>query len=411
MKYKLKQILSRVLSRFGLILFGMIIGLISLEIAFRLLYPAPSPKLINQALQLHETYGFAFTPNAEGWNTSLRGEYNTYIRINNKGLRGKEYSYTKDVSTFRILVLGDSFTAALQVAEKGIFTSLLENQLNQHYSDTNFEVINAGIVGYGTANQLSFFTHEGYKYDPDLILLAFFTGNDILDNISPPHYKLENGKLIPIQAVYNPDIGTPPWAKEGTFFRKLRNYLYTHSRLYSVLIELLAYSLIQQSPDLINLLNSIGLAEITRPVGNVGNIYSFLQPPEEAWEMTEALILKFHKEVQAQGSQLIIIILPDETEVNTTKWEKLFQKYPDLFNRESVNEKPTKKLAQFLEKNGIPYLQLQPAFQAYQQKNKEAVFYQIDGHWKPRGHYIVSQEIYNYLIQNAEWLENFPQDQ
>ncbi len=157
-----------------------------MEIAFRFLYPDPSPKLINQGLQFDDTYGISFKPNAEGWNTSLRGEYSSYIKINDQGLRGQKYAYDKDAGTFRIRVLGDSFTAALQVAEEETFVKLLESQLKQHYPGVNFEIINAGVVGYGTGNQLSYFSHEGYKYQPDLVLLAFFTGNDISDNISPP---------------------------------------------------------------------------------------------------------------------------------------------------------------------------------------------------------------------------------
>ena len=96
----------------------------------------------------------------------------------------------------------------------------------------------------------------------------------------PPHYKIANGALVPVEFVYDPDTGTPPWAKDGTLFRNVRNYLYTNSRLYSVTIELLAYTLIQQSSGLSDLFQSLGFVEATRPVVNAGNIYAFLQPPD-----------------------------------------------------------------------------------------------------------------------------------
>ena len=76
----MKQKLLSLFGRMGLILFGVIVGLVILEVMFRFMYPDPSPKLINQGLQFDETYGLAFTPNVEGWNTSLRGEYSTYIK-------------------------------------------------------------------------------------------------------------------------------------------------------------------------------------------------------------------------------------------------------------------------------------------------------------------------------------------
>jgi hypothetical protein len=391
-----------------LVLSGMLLALFILEIAFRIRYPDPAPKLVNQALQRHDTYGIAFTPHAEGWNTSLRGEYSTYVKINGKGLRGKEYRYTKESDTFRILVLGDSFTAALQVDEGETFPALLAAQLNRRYDIPHFEVINAGVVGYGTTNELDYFKHEGYKYQPDLVLLAFFSGNDISDNLNPPHYKLENGRLTPIPAVYAPDFGTPPWAREGTLFRNARNFLYTHSRLYSVTVELLLYALIRQSPQLTQRLAALGFVEATRPVLNTGNIYASLQPSPAAWDMTEALILALNQAVAERGGQLVVAILPDETEVDPDKWADLLQAYPALFDPGAMATAPTARLGQFLGAAGIPYLPLGPALRAYQAETGESLYFPIDGHWKPVGHRVAAQAIYDYLIQHADQFEGFP---
>lgn len=377
---------------------------IILEMFFRFLYPDPSPKLVNQALQTNDTYGIAFTPNTAGWNTSLRGEYSTYITINSKGLRGEEHEYQKDADVFRILVLGDSFTAGLQVNDDELFTSLLEERLNEIPLDKSIEVINAGVVGYGTTNELTYFIDEGYKYQPDIVLLMFFTGNDVLDNINPPHYKLENDQLIPIKFTYNPDFGTPPWAQDGTLFRKTRNFLYTHSRLYSVAIELLAYSLIQQSPQLSNSLQSMGFVEVTRPAMNAGNLYSFLQPSQEAWEMTNALIIELNKQVHSHDSKLIIAVIPDETEVNVKKWEELYDKYPNLFNSTGEYSNPSDQVTQLLNQDAIPHLLLRPPLKTYQQNHEnEPIYYQYDGHWKPIGHYLVAQAIGDYIIDEEEW--------
>ena len=398
---KIGKTLSTILSRLGLIVLGLLLGSLSLELIFRWLYPDPTPRLVNQALQLHDTYGISFTPNAEGWNTSLRGEYSCYITINSKGLRGREYPYQKETGTFRILVLGDSFTAGLQVEDDQLFTTLLEKRLNDSRST---EVINAGVVGYGTANELAYFVNEGHKYQPDLVLLIFFTGNDIQDNISPAHYKLEAGKLVPIEFVYNPAVGTPPWAQKGTPFRTVRNYLYTHSRLYSVAIELLAYTVIQRSPELSSWLQRLGFVEAARPVINAGNIYSFLQPSQEAWEMTEALISALNEQVKAYQSELAVVILPDETEVDVKKWQNLFATYPDLFEQTNQAYKPTDQLAQLLEEKGISYLNLRTRFEADQQAHQRSIYFQYDGHWKPTGHALTAEALADYITQNGAWL-------
>src|SRR5438445_13415775 len=45
-----------------------------------------------------------------------------------------------------------------------------------------FEIINFGVSGYGTAQELQILRHRVWAYSPDMILLAFLTGNDIRNN-------------------------------------------------------------------------------------------------------------------------------------------------------------------------------------------------------------------------------------
>ncbi len=55
--------------------------------------------------------GYAHKPGAEGlWHK----EGNAYIRINSAGLRDREHDLKKHAGTFRIAVLGDSYTEAMQ---------------------------------------------------------------------------------------------------------------------------------------------------------------------------------------------------------------------------------------------------------------------------------------------------------
>ena len=395
---KLKSVLRNCLLYGGMIAFGVVIALILAEIGFRILYPDPKPKLVNQALQQHPSYGIAFIPEAEGWNTSLRGEYRTYVKINERGLRGKAYDYHKDDEVRRILILGDSFTAALQVAEAQTFSQLLAERLNQSAASVRFEVINAGVVGHGTSNELDYYIHEGHKYQADLVLLAFFSGNDIVDNVNPPHYQIKDGQLIPLQSINYREISPPPWARPGTGFRQLRNFLYQNSRLYSVVLELGLHTLFAYQPQLAEYVSSLGLAEATRPVLNMGNVR---RPAEEAWQMTEALILAMAERVSATGAQFFVVILPDESEVDLKKWEALLARYPDLFDPQILNTSPSDRLGQFLQANAIPFVQLKPALKTHLEQGN-ALYFPVDGHWTPQGHEIATQVIFEALQAQLE---------
>ncbi|MBI5629698.1 MAG: SGNH/GDSL hydrolase family protein [Elusimicrobia bacterium] len=111
------------------------------------------------------------------------------VRINSKGLRGPEKAYDKPAGVYRVLVLGDSLTFGFGVAQDKTFCRRIEEALNRgprRPAGRRYEVINAGVGNYGTAQELAYLRQEGYKYRPDHIILAFF----INDAESAQKYRL-----------------------------------------------------------------------------------------------------------------------------------------------------------------------------------------------------------------------------
>ncbi len=128
-----------------------------------------------------------------------------YVKINRDGLRDREHSIAKPPDTVRVAVLGDSFTEALQVNQEEDFCSVLEKELQKcdNLRGRHIEVINFGVAGFGTAQELLTLRHRVWKYNPDIVLLAFTTSNDLSDN-SPelnkgdtyPFFIRRDGKLV-----------------------------------------------------------------------------------------------------------------------------------------------------------------------------------------------------------------------
>jgi len=98
------------------------------------------------------------------------------LSINSLGLRDREYSYEKPAGTRRILVLGDSFTWGYGVSDEEVFTEVLERRLQSQ--GRNWQVINTGVSGWGTGQQYLFLKSEGLRYQPDVVVLAFYLIND-----------------------------------------------------------------------------------------------------------------------------------------------------------------------------------------------------------------------------------------
>jgi hypothetical protein len=137
-----------------------------------------------------------------GWWTS---EGHGYVSVNKFGMRGPETIVRKPENVTRIAVLGDSFMEALQVNYEQSFCGRLESRLNEMQaagSGNRFEVLNFGVSGYGTAQELLMLRHHVWQFEPDLVLLGFFPENDIRNNSraleqtdTKPYFYLDSGRL------------------------------------------------------------------------------------------------------------------------------------------------------------------------------------------------------------------------
>ncbi len=121
-------------------------------------------------------------------------EFTVKNETNSKGLRDREIDYQRKLCIMRILALGDSFTFGNGVEAHESYPKALERLFNK--GPIVAEVINAGVNGYGTYNELVYLKQEGYKYRPDIILLGFHVNNDIHDNLYPCKVDVVDGYLI-----------------------------------------------------------------------------------------------------------------------------------------------------------------------------------------------------------------------
>jgi hypothetical protein len=101
------------------------------------------------------------------------------ITYNERGLRDRPI-LPKSQDEFRILALGDSATFGWGVSQDQIFTSRLERILQDRFQRT-VRVINSGVGGYNTVQEVTYFNNEGLTLQPDLVMLTYVE-NDIEEN-------------------------------------------------------------------------------------------------------------------------------------------------------------------------------------------------------------------------------------
>ena len=123
--------------------------------------------------------------NIPGWTATTRG---FPLTINSLGLRDREHPYVRPSDTRRILVLGDSYAWGYGVGDQDVFAHVLEQNLRS--AGMPWEVINSGVSGWGTDQQYLFLQDEGLRYAPEIVVVAFFIGNDIDNNSAANQYAL-----------------------------------------------------------------------------------------------------------------------------------------------------------------------------------------------------------------------------
>jgi hypothetical protein len=117
--------------------------------------------------------GYVLTSSFEG---KWRGpEFLVSVRINETGLRGKDLRALKK-NSFRILCLGDSFTFGTGTNDDDAYPAEMERLLQSHYRFLDVQVLNAGVPGYGTDEELEFLKKFGAHLKPNLVTVGFFSG-------------------------------------------------------------------------------------------------------------------------------------------------------------------------------------------------------------------------------------------
>ena len=108
---------------------------------------------------------YELIPNQDGWFKLAR------LRTNSAGLADLEYAKAKPPKTFRIVLLGSSFSMPTGVPLEQSWQQVLEDRLNALKDGRHYEVINFSVGGYDPHQLLAVLEHRAIGYDPDLILV------------------------------------------------------------------------------------------------------------------------------------------------------------------------------------------------------------------------------------------------
>ncbi len=345
--------------------------------------------------------GYVHRESAEGY---YSGETRTYIRINSDGLRDREHERRKPARALRIVVLGDSYAEAFQVPMEQTFWWVLQAELSRdpQLEGRQLEVINFGVGGYGTAQELMTLRHRAWNYSPDLVLLAFLTGNDVRNN----------------SRILNRDDRMPYFVHQGkalvlddTFLDWYRSRQGPLAHLYYAILEhsnlLQVFKAARFTLERMEWMHERrGLAQ-SAGLGEVGlDVVVYVEPKDttwkEAWSVTEDLLTTMNREVRGKGATFMVVTLSNGDQVDPdVEWRHGLEKQlevPDLFY-------PERRIRSLGEREGFSVLNLAPVLQNYAEESGHYLHgfrhHLGTGHWNAEGHHLAGHLIAEAL---TPWL-------
>jgi hypothetical protein len=222
-------------------------------------------------------------------------------------------------------------------------TYLRENPASARLPSGEIETLNAGVDGWTTLNELAWLKAEGLRYEPDLVVLMFYTGNDPGEN-----YDL-------MKAVQR--VGATSDAQPESPVRDLRRTLSDVSALYT-LFESGVVAKLAPPPDPSPLADEAMLSR-RRSVE--------LDRKDRGWEISATLLRQMRELCDGRGIRLVVVGIPTlENVVN--------------------DDRPASPIRTAADEAGAPVIDLLEPLRQAPTDVREHLYFPKDRHWTPVGH-------------------------
>ena len=309
--------------------------------------------------------GIRLRPNTRIRYTTV--EFSTEIAINAQGVRDNEPIAAKAPGERRILVLGDSLVFSVQVSLADTFCEKLERDLNARGTPERWRVINGGVQGYGPVDEWLFFDKVGAAFQPDLVLIVAFVGNDAI----------EAADAMPSFEAGRPISATQPSV------RRIRRLVRS-----SVVLQMVRVRWDQ-------LRSRISLGTPEAPLAS----YLASPPPivSQGLDASQRVFARIAARAAEIGARTGIVLMPARFQVNDEDFGNL-----SAIVREAGGEldrnASSRRFQDALAPLGLPMIDLQPVL--FDQPNRAGIFFQRTVHLTPRGHDVVARSLLEFLQTN-----------
>ena len=335
--------------------FGVALVMLLAEVYIRVMAPQPL-----QHIQLDDQLYFVNRPSAR-FRYAKEREYAVDVAYNAWGFRGPIPDASPAPGTTRILLVGDSQTEGLQVRYDETYGAVLERNLESLPAHRRFEVVNLAVSAYGTHQEVLTLRRYGARVRPCWVVLGFYPGNDLADNVRLP---------LVVEDADGVRLAQHRFSFARRFWLGTKIWLASISHLYTLSTAQLRA--LRSQP----VLTRLGVLEPPAP-----DMGTWSRP----LRITEQLLLLARDEAQSLGARLIVLIIPERSQV--MRAESSPPTHLDDIEHHFVS---------WLAREDILYAEALTSLRLAQQRG-ENPFFPRDGHLNTTGHRVVGEMLAHRL--------------
>jgi hypothetical protein len=294
--------------------------------------------------------------------------------------------FNKRPGVFRILGLGDSFSVYLYSKGQNYYNYLQKKFDTRGIGDV--ELVNAGMEAIGPGYYWYILSKYGQLFKPDMVIVGFFVGNDFEEAefaVNIGNYIMEPKDLIKRYSRYYQ-------------FRNWRLYRFSKNKYNRFRDEQLKKQEIKRYPP--QYVGTFSLGTFLEVVRTRSWIFDKNKRGEleKNWRKCSDILLKMKDWCDRRQIKLVIVILPDQFQVDQELRGVIFTKYKKIIEKNIDLTQPDTLIENFCRAHNIHCLDLLGQFQ---EQGKTRQLYALrDTHWNAAGNRLAADLIFDYLEGN-----------
>jgi hypothetical protein len=235
----------------------------------------------------------------------------------------------------------------------------LQELLAGAYGESDVQVVNAGVPGYGTVDEIIWLRKHGSEVDPDLIVAQFLSVNDFKINRGSPHAPilLAEATREPVSEPADEPVNAVD--QQVSLSARLVNSIHAlkrRSHVMTLISESLSYAGMR-----------LGL------LGGVAAMWGEDFTPQDA-ERTERLLVMLAREAKAMGVPIVLVYTTGKAQVIAGDGAPL---------------PSAGVMARAAAEAGVPWIDMTAELR--DRPDRQELYFMRDGHWTAAGHRAVAE--------------------